>query len=335
MTVSVVICAYTMDRWNELLAAVKSCVDQSLSPDEIILVIDHNDELLERSLREITNAQVAANRSTQGLSGARNTGISISSGDIVVFLDDDAYAETDWLEQMVRPFQDPSVAGVGGWIVPNFEGDTPAWFPETFYWILGCSYSGLPKSGSVIRNPIGASMAMRREVFAAVGGFTSGLGRVGKVPLGCEETEICIRYGAAFPNHRFVLQREAVVHHLAPASRLTWHYFWTRCWAEGISKAAVSSLVGPNSGLSSERRHVLRSIPRELIENIQVFRRSPKDAVTRCALVVAGTLCAVGGLLWGTLMLRRTPLVAGSVEMTFDDPQTSNYLTAPRLPRTP
>jgi glycosyltransferase involved in cell wall biosynthesis len=335
MTFSVVICAYTMDRWNELVAAVKSCVDQSLAPDEIILVIDHNDDLLERSRREITNAYVVANRSTKGLSGARNTGIAASTGEVIAFLDDDAYADTSWLEHMARPFDDPLIAGVGGWIVPYFEGDAPAWFPETFYWILGCSYSGLPKSGAAIRNPIGASMAMRKAVFASVGGFTSGIGRVGKVPLGCEETEICIRYGTEYPNHRFVLQREAVVHHLAPASRLTWQYFWTRCWAEGISKAAVSSLVGSNTGLSSERQHVLRSIPRELLANIQVFRRSPKDAVTRSALVIAGTLCAVGGLLWGTVMLRRTPLVRGSVEMTFEDPESSDNLAPPRSPRTP
>jgi glycosyltransferase involved in cell wall biosynthesis len=335
MTTSVVICAYTMDRWDALVAAVKSCVDQSLAPDEIILVVDHNDELLERSRREITNANVVANRSTKGLSGARNTGIAASTGEFVAFLDDDASADTRWLEHMVRPFDDLSVAGVGGWIVPHFDGDAPAWFPETFYWILGCSYSGLPTSGSEIRNPIGASMAMRRTVFESVGGFTSGLGRVGKVPLGCEETEICIRYSAIHPEHRFVLQRDAVVHHLAPASRLTWHYFWTRCWAEGISKAAVSSLVGWHSGLSSERRHVLRAMPKELLETAQVFRRNRKDAATRCALVIAGTSCAIAGMFWGIIMLRRTPLVRGNIKMTFEDPETSDNPTPPRRPRTP
>lgn len=318
MTVSIVICAYTMDRWEQLVAAVKSCVDQSLSPHEIVLVIDHNDELLERGVREITNASVVPNRSTKGLSGARNTGVAASTGDIVVFLDDDAYADTRWLENMTLPFRDPSVAGVGGWIIPRFEGSVPAWFPDTFYWILGCSYSGLPTSGSAIRNPIGASMAMRRSVFSSVGGFTSGLGRIGTVPLGCEETEICIRYKAAHPDDRFVLQRDAVVHHLAPASRLNWHYFWTRCWAEGLSKAAVASLVGSSSGLSAERRQVLFAMPKELIENVRGARRDPKGAVIRSSLVVAGTICAAAGLLWGTLMLRRTPLVRGEIDMTLD-----------------
>jgi glycosyltransferase involved in cell wall biosynthesis len=324
MTVSVVICAYTLDRWDQLVAAVKSCADQSLVPDELILVVDYNDELLERSEREISNSKVVANRSTKGLSGARNTGIAVSKGDVVVFLDDDAYADSRWLENILRPFNNDSVAGVGGWIIPSFDGPTPAWFPETFYWILGCSYKGLPPSGSMIRNPIGANMALRRRVFASVGGFTTGLGRVGKIPLGCEETELCIRYRATHPGEYFILQGDALVHHRVPATRLNWHYFWTRCWAEGISKATVTSLAGSNSGLSAERRHVLRSIPKELFENLRLFRRHPGTSAKRSFLVMAGTGCAILGWLWGSMAVRGTRLVRGNVDMVFEDPAAPN-----------
>ncbi len=332
MTVSVVICAYTMDRWDELFASVQSCVSQTQPPDEIVLVIDHNDELLERCAREVTGVRVVANTSTKGLSGARNTGVATSRGDIVMFLDDDACADAKWLESMVRPFEDPLVAGVGGWIVPIFDGDPPAWFPETFYWILGCSYSGLPMSGSVIRNPIGASMAIRRRVFTSVGGFTSGIGRIGRIPLGCEETEICIRFTKAHPDEYFVLQRDAVVYHHAPPSRLTWHYFWTRCWAEGLSKAAVSSLVGRSSGLSAERQHAMRSMPKELFGNLVLIRRDPRTAAVRSLLVLAGTSLAIAGLLRGTLALRRTPIVPGSAALTLEDGAPLNE-TIPPPPR--
>jgi glucosyl-dolichyl phosphate glucuronosyltransferase len=309
MIVSVVVCAYTLDRWDELVAAVDSCSRQTLKPDEVILVVDNNDDLLERASREIKNATVVSNSWTKGLSGARNTGVELSSGDVVAFLDDDAHADEKWLETLIQPFEDQSVAGVGGWIVPRFDGDLPTWFPETFYWILGCSYSGLPPSGASIRNPIGASMAMRRQVFTSIGGFTAGIGRIGRIPLGCEETEICIRYTAKNPNDRFVLQRDALVYHHAPESRLTWHYFWTRCWSEGLSKAAVASLVGARSGLSAERSHVMRAMPRELAENVQLARRDPASAVRRSALVLAGTFIAAVGYLRGTLAVRRSPLV--------------------------
>ncbi len=46
MKSSVVICAYTLDRWITLDRAVKSCTEQTCPPDEVILVIDYNEELL-------------------------------------------------------------------------------------------------------------------------------------------------------------------------------------------------------------------------------------------------------------------------------------------------
>ena len=306
-----------MNRWEALVASVESSFNQSLPPDEVIVVIDYNEELRARALDEFVNATVIANDQSKGLSGARNTGVAASSGDVIVFLDDDAYAESKWLERLLDPMSDPTVAGVGGWIVPHWETELAPWFPETFYWILGCSYAGLPQSDQPIRNPIGANMAIRRQVFSEVGGFTAGLGRIGQVPLGCEETELCIRYTKHRPGDRFVMSREAVVHHRVPASRLTWHYFWTRCWAEGLSKAAVSSLVGPNAGLAAERKHVLQSLPREIAQSTRVMRSHPDTGATRIGLILAGTAFAAAGLVRGRISVMRTPIASGSGEAVF------------------
>jgi hypothetical protein len=227
---------------------------------------------------------------------------------VVVFLDDDAHAESDWLEHLLAPFDDPLVAGVGGWILPEWEAGPTTWFPESFYWIVGCSYLGLPETGATIRNPIGASMALRRAVFTSVGGFTDGIGRIGKVPLGCEETELCIRYTASHPTERFVLTHGAVVHHLVPPSRTSWHYFRTRCWAEGLSKAAVSSLVGSRSGLSSERAHVARALPTDVLRSLGSVPHAPRSSLTKVLLIVVGTCIAAAGLVRGRLALRRAPI---------------------------
>jgi cellulose synthase/poly-beta-1,6-N-acetylglucosamine synthase-like glycosyltransferase len=311
MTVTVVICAYTLERWDALGRAVASCASQTTPPDEVVVVIDHNDELLARAAAELKNVRVLPNRSTKGLSGARNTGVAGSVGDVVAFLDDDAYADPDWLDALLGPFADPTVAGVGGWIVPDWQGTPAEWFPETYYWILGCSYSGLPPTGATLRNPIGANMALRRRVFDEVGGFTSGIGRIGKVPLGCEETELCIRFTANHPDDRFVLERRAVVHHLVPPSRLTWSYFRSRCWAEGLSKAAVSSLVGSRSGLASERTHVLKAMPKELAASLGGVVRRPGASTAKVALIVSGAAVAAAGLVRGRMALRRSPLEGG------------------------
>jgi hypothetical protein len=166
-----------------------------------------------------------------------------------------------------------------------------------------------------VRNPIGANMAMRRHVFARVGGFSTGLGRVGRTPLGCEETELCIRYTARYPDERFVMAREAVVHHLVPAWRLTWRYFLARCWAEGISKAAVTSLVGSASGLAAERHYMVRSLPRAVVRSLRLLARHPGSAMRQIAAIVAGTACAAAGLLRGGWALRRHPIEPADSEL--------------------
>ncbi len=311
MRISVVICAYTMERWDDMVAAVSSSRAQSRPPDEVVLVIDYNDALAERARESLPEVIVTANRFTKGLSGARNTGVTVSTGEVVAFLDDDAVAEPEWLEELCRPFEDPEVAGTGGWIVPAYDDRSePRWFPRTFLWVLGCSYDGLPPDGAAIRNPIGASMAMRREVFDRVGGFSSSLGRIGKNALGCEETELCIRYGRASATQRFVLARRSVVRHRVPAGRLTTRYFLARCWAEGISKAAVASLQGADRSLAAERRHATRALPREALDALGSVRADPLTSLRRLALVAAGLGATVAGVARGTVALRRRPLPA-------------------------
>src|ERR1035437_1638460 len=302
MNVSVVICAYTLNRWHALEAAVQSCFDQTEPPSEVVIVIDYNDELFHQATAAFGAAIVIKNVSSKGLSGARN------SGEVVAFLDDDAFAEPTWLEEITRPLVDPLVCGTGGWVVPFWEKGEATRFPETFYWVFGCSYSGLPATDGPIRNPIGASMAIRRRVFDAVGGFTSGIGRIGATPLGCEETELCIRYSTQYPNEHFMLAHRAVVHHRVPSSRLSWHYFWTRCWAEGLSKATVSSLVGSKSGLAAERIHVVTALPRELARTLRLIPDQPRTALTKASLLFVGTLIAAAGFLEGTVVLRCSPL---------------------------
>src|ERR1700680_4305787 len=98
--ISVVICAYTEERWYDLIAAVESIQRQSIPPREIILVIDHNTSLFERARTQISGLDVIENSEPSGLSGARNSGIAKSQGTLIAFLDDDAVAEPDWLERL-------------------------------------------------------------------------------------------------------------------------------------------------------------------------------------------------------------------------------------------
>ena len=83
--VSVVICAYTEDRWDDLVAAVESVQRQSVPPLEVIVVIDHNPDLLERVRAHIPSVVAVENREQRGLSGARNSGIAVAQGVVVPY----------------------------------------------------------------------------------------------------------------------------------------------------------------------------------------------------------------------------------------------------------
>ena len=293
-SISVIICTYTDERWDDLVAAVESLRCQGEKADEIILVVDHNNALLDRVRAEFTEATVVANVGERGLSGARNSGIAAASGEILVFLDDDATAEPDWLERLVTPFEDEQVLGVGGAAVPSWSGTAPAWFPSEFLWVVGCSYTGMPAEIAKIRNVMGCNMALRARVFSEVGGFRSGIGRVGKHPLGCEETELCIRASQHDPDGIFLFHPGAVVRHRVPDGRARMRYFGSRCYAEGISKALVSKLVGAGDALASERNYLTRTLPAGI--RFRLLSRTPAPGRFRQAgAIVAGVGMTAAG----------------------------------------
>lgn len=285
---AVVICAYTDDRWDDLREAVDSVLHQELPPAELIVVIDHNDGLLERAAEELDGARVIPNTGPKGLSGARNSGVEAASSRIVAFLDDDATAERDWTRNLVAPYADPQVLGVGGWAVPTWLGGEPGWFPDEFLWVVGCSYRGLPTSTAAVRNLIGCNMSVRRDVLHAVGGFDVGLGRTADRPLGCEETELCIRATDLHPGGRFVLEPAARVHHKVPATRARWSYFRDRCRAEGVSKAWVARRVGADSALASERIHALKVLPTGVLRALARVRPGDFSGAASAAAIVIG-----------------------------------------------
>ncbi|MGF1599678.1 MAG: glycosyltransferase family 2 protein [Acidimicrobiales bacterium] len=301
-TVTVVICAHTLDRLDDLRAAVASVNGQRCRPEELLVVIDHNDELLARAAD--LDAAVMANTGPKGLSGARNTGTAAATGDVIAYLDDDAVADERWLERLIDPFTDSAVAVVGGWADPVWDAGPPGWFPAEFSWVIGCSHRGLPRRRSEVRNVIGCNMAFRASVIDRVGGFEVGLGRTADRPLGCEETELCIRIRQHDPSAVILLEPDARVRHRVPPARGTWRYYLRRCRAEGNSKAHVATLVGSNDGLSSERDYVRSVLPRAVGRALVDLPRAPVDNGGRVAAIIGGLAATSGGYLEHALRAR-------------------------------
>lgn len=302
LDVSVIICAYTQERWPDLVAAVESLRQQTIPPREIILVIDHNPRLLEWVRTQISGVIAIENSEPRGLSGARNSGIAIAKGMFIAYLDDDAVAEPDWLERLVRCCEDATVLGAGGSVEPLWLNKRPIWFPEEFYWIVGCTYLPRPEKPVIVRNPFGGCTCYRREVFEVVGGFRNGIGRAGKRPMGCEETELCIRTQQYWPQKVFLYEPQARIHHRISPARASWRYFRSRCYAEGLSKAAVVEHVGAKDGLASERAYTLRILPQAVIRSLAggLFHLDP-GGFLRAGTIISGLMITTAGYIVGTV----------------------------------
>ncbi|MCL2092437.1 MAG: glycosyltransferase [Micrococcales bacterium] len=304
LSVSVVVCAFTVQRWEQVVAALRSVAAQRVPPDEIVLVADHDDELAARARAELApglgSLVVLTNEHTRGLSGARNTALERAGGDIVVFLDDDARpADDQWLGRLLAPYADPQVSGVGGPVRPVWPtgASRPATLPAdpdglgVLDWVVGCSFAGQPAVPGPVRNLLGCNMSLRRAQALAVGGFAEELGRVGKTPSGCEETELCIRIAQSVPGSRMVFEPGAYVEHEVAADRLTWRYLRGRGYAEGLSKAVVSGLVGTDDALSEERSYVARVLPQAVRRGLCGLVTGPRRRRDHAANVVAVGLC--------------------------------------------
>jgi GT2 family glycosyltransferase len=314
--ISVVICAYTEERWSDLVAAVGSVRDQSHRPAEIIVVADHNPALLERVRREIPDVVAVANREAQGLGGARNSGVAVSTGSVIAFLDDDAVASAGWLGAFQAAYEDDLVLGVGGSIRPVWSGGRPRWFPDEFAWVVGCTYRGMPESPANVRNLIGCNMSYRRQAFEAVGGFRLG--------YGCDETEFCIRLRRHWPDRVLRYVPAAEVFHQVPASRAGWRHFHSRCFFEGGSKAVVSWLLGRQEALASERAYTRRVLPAGVVRAIgDAVRNRDASPLARAGAIVAGLAYTTAGYLSGRLSViaaaERRGWYSGPARQLFDE----------------
>ncbi|WP_042393198.1 glycosyltransferase family 2 protein [Streptacidiphilus carbonis] len=316
VSVSVVICAYTEDRWESAAAAVESVLLQSHRPLEVLLVVDHNPALLRRLTERHSGSDavsVLANAEGPGLSGGRNTGVRAARGEVVAFLDDDAVAEPDWLRWFADGYADAEVMGVGGLTLPVWaSGRRPGWYPEEFDWVHGATYRGMPTGRARVRNVLGGNASFRRSAMLSTGGFDAAIGRGAdsgaggaRRPLGGEETELCIRIQQADPGAVFLFDDRSVIHHQVPCSRETFGYFRSRCWAEGLSKALVAGSVGAVDGLATERRYVTRTLPSGIGRGLGRAARGDLGGLGCAAAITVGGLVTAGGYALGTLRRRR------------------------------
>jgi glucosyl-dolichyl phosphate glucuronosyltransferase len=182
----------------------------------------------------------------QGRSFALNAGIAASTAPLLVFTDDDVLVGDRWLDAAVAPLLDAGpIDYTGGPVRPIWEAPRPAWLAgdraDLWGTIAILDYGPEPFMFEERRRvPLGANMAVRRDLFNRIGPFNGRLGRCGEQLLGQEVPEFLSRSRAA--GARGLYAPEMVVDHHVPAGRLTKSYFRRWWFGKGVSRAQLDRL---------------------------------------------------------------------------------------------
>jgi hypothetical protein len=111
-----------------------------------------------------------------------------------------------------------------------------------------------------VRNVWSENMAVRRDVFLRVGGFSLNFGKVGDSSRP-EDTDLCLRMTAAAPGGHWLNVPDATVFHSVPQDRSKFTFFLRRCFAEGRGKVELARRNAGPSDLGEEIHYLLRTVP--------------------------------------------------------------------------
>lgn len=249
--ISVIICTYNRDKYiyNVLKSLALGTLEHSAY--EIILVDNNCTDNTRSEVDHFCNVfpQVTLRyfvETNQGLSHARNRGIRESKGDILVYVDDDATVNPEYLKTYADWFAShPETDAAGGPIIPHYEtGSEPKWMTYFIKRLLtGYLYFGdkaRPFPGE--NYPGGGNAAYRSRVFEKVGLYNVQLGRNGDSLTGGEEKDIFDKMKRE--GMQFVYLPNAILYHSIPGYKLEADYFNRLTTGIGQSERARTLRIG-------------------------------------------------------------------------------------------
>lgn len=291
--ISVVICAYSSKRFDMTIDCIHSIFNNTYKNYEIILVVDGNKELkrkMDDKFKGIDNIIIIGGEKNEGPSVARNTGVICTKGDIVAFIDDDAFATPDWLERIAKDFSEyHDILVVGGKLLPVYENGSKK-LPEEILWIVGGTYKGHPDKKQLIRNVFTGNMAVRKYVFKDIifeipydnknNGFFSPIKQL-------EDTVFCIRVNDK-KSGSVLYDPDIVAYHHVPKERLSIKYIFDRTFSEGILKAKIGRInVKDNGKVLYHEYGYLGMVLTSIIKNLCTLK-------IRDAFLLSFTISSVG-----------------------------------------
>lgn len=257
-SISVLICTFNR---AALLRETLSAIQAMDAPDACaveVVVVDNNsaDEtahVVRESMAHARFPVTLVHERQQGKGFALNAGLAASTGDVLALTDDDVLPASDWLVRIVEDFRQQKVTFVFGKVLPRWQTMPP---PELLtpkaqaIWgpLAIVDYGDTPVQYTPTchaqRLPIGANLAIVRNVLVSVGGWRNDLGKVNNTLICGEDHEIFMRLRAA-GCYAGYYDPEIVVRHLVPTQRLSRRYFRKWFYWHGKTTAMMLDELHP------------------------------------------------------------------------------------------
>jgi glycosyltransferase involved in cell wall biosynthesis len=245
MKVSVVICTYSSERYEDYIEAIESIKNQTYDRIEVVLVIDGNDTVFDRIEEKYgTDESVIlhCNDNNRGISYSRTKGAKLATGEVVAFIDDDAIAEPTWIDELISVYEQTDAVAVGGQLAGEWLAGEPAFLPQEFYWLIGVTPRGFADHMEEVRNTYGSNISFKRDVFLEAGGFDEKTGLKADSKVQAHEAPICLRI-TQNTGKGVIYNENAVVYHKIFNYRTSYSWLLSRAFWQGYSKRVMELLL--------------------------------------------------------------------------------------------
>jgi len=232
MQLSIVICSY--NRASYISDALDSLYMQTIGLNAFeAIIVDNNStdntaEVFSQWRAAHTNGSFTyITETNQGASFARNTGAAVAKGQWLCFMDDDAVATPNYVENILKHIETkPDAVGFGGRIIPKYIPSEPKWMSYYVSSLVGnFDYAPTACAFENGKYPLESNMIVRKDVYDRIGGFNTALpGVVGTLRIGGEGKELFYKILAL--GHTIYYDPAICVHHVVEVKKLTSEYMY-------------------------------------------------------------------------------------------------------------
>ena len=282
--ISVIICTY--NRQDYILDALESLKKQSLEKDrfEVIVVNNNSPDNTEAIVKEYIALHQEYNfffqmEKQQGASYARNTGASLAQSDLLVFMDDDAIAEANYLENILKFYSaHQGISGLGGRIIPRYIPSKPVWMSHFVSSLVGnFDYSKTVTEFKPGKYPLESNMVVRKEDFNLVGGFNTALpGVKGTLRIGGEGKDFFLKLQKQ--GKRIFYDPSIIVHHVVEVNKLTSEYMYRVASGIGRGERVRTKNIGQISYLKKITEYVYKLAGSVVLGVFYIIKGNPRQS---------------------------------------------------------